>query len=70
MLATGNRLLSSGNRLPESKTLGKIFSLENSLEQNCAIQSFLLKKSFYTYLDAFLGVLAYLESFLESLLES
>ena len=46
MLTTDNRLLSSGNRLPESKNLGKRFSLENSLEQNCAIQSFLLKKIF------------------------
>ena len=46
------------------------FSVKNSLEQNCAIQSFLLKKSFYTYLDAFLEVLAYLESSLKSSLES
>jgi len=36
MLATGNRLLPSGNRLPESKTLGKRFFFE----QNCAIQYF------------------------------
>jgi len=28
MLATGNRLLPSGNRLPESKTLGKRFFFE------------------------------------------
>jgi len=48
------------------KLLVKKFSLKNSLEQNCAIQSFLLKKSFYTYLVAFLEVLAYLESSLES----
>jgi len=32
------------------KLLVKDFSLKNSLEQNCVIQSFLLKKSFYTYL--------------------
>jgi len=49
------------------KLLVKDFSLKNSLEQNCAIQSFLLKKSFYTYLDAFLEVLAYLDAFLEVL---
>jgi len=62
MLATGNRLLPSGNRLLESKTLGKRFFFEKLFWTNCAIQSFLLKKSFYTYLDAFLEVLVYLES--------
>ena len=67
MLATGNRLLPSGNWLPESKkTLGKRFLFEKFFWTNCAIQSFLLKKSFYTYLDAFLEVLVYLESSLES----
>ena len=70
MLATGNRLLPLGNRLPESKTLGKRFFFEKFFWTNCAIQSFLLKKYFYTYLDVFLEVLAYLESSLESSLES
>jgi len=60
----------SGNRLPESKNSGKIFFFEKFFWPNCAIQSFLLKKSFYTYLDAFLEVSAYLESSLESSLES
>ena len=66
MLATGNWLLPSGNRLPESKTLGKRFFFEKFFWTNCVIQSFLLKKYFYTYVDAFLEVLVYLESSLES----
>jgi len=40
MLATGNRLLPSGNQLPESITLGKRFSLKNSFDKNYAIQHF------------------------------
>ena len=60
----------SGNRLPESKNFGKRFFFEKLFWKNCAIQSFLLKKYFYTYLDVFLEVLAYLESSLESSLES
>lgn len=66
MLATGNRLLLSGNRIPESKTLGKRFFFEKFFWTNWAIESFFLKKSFYTYLNAFLEVLVYLESSLES----
>jgi len=52
------------------KTLVKDFSLIKFFWTNCVIQSFLLKKYFYTYLDAFLEVLAYLKSSLESSLES
>ena len=62
MLATSNRLLPSGNRLPENKTLGKKKFFEKFSWTNCAIQYFLLKKSFYTYLNAFLEVLVHLES--------
>jgi len=66
MLATGNGLLPSGNRLLESKTLGKRFFFEKLFWTNSAIQYFLLKKSFYTYLDALLQVLVYLEYSIES----
>jgi len=68
--ASGNQLLPSGNRLPKSKNSGKRFFFEKFFWTSCAIQSFLLKKTFYTYLDAFLEVLAYLESSLESSLKS
>jgi len=48
------------------KTLVKDFSLKNSFGQIVLFNFFFLKKSFYTYLDVFLEVLAYLESSLES----
>ena len=65
---SGNRLLPYGNRLPESKNSGKRFFFEKFFWTKCAIQS--LKKIIYTYFDAFLEALAYLESFLDSSLES
>jgi len=52
------------------KNSGKRFFFEKFFWTNYVIQSFLLKKSFYTYLDAFLEVLAYIESSLKSSLES
>jgi len=53
------------------KTLVKDFSLKNSFGQIVLFNLFFLKKNlFYTYLDAFIEVLAYLESSLESSLES
>ena len=63
--ASGNRLLPYGNRLPKSKNSGKRFFFEKFFWKNCVIQSFIFKKYFYTYLDVFLEVLAYLESSLE-----
>jgi len=51
------------------KTMVKDFSLKNSFEQIVIFNLFFLKKYFYTYIDVFLEVLAYLESSLESSLE-
>jgi len=47
------------------KTLVKDFSLKDSFGQVVLFNLFFEKK-FYTYLDVFLEVLAYLESLLES----
>jgi len=50
MLATGNRLLPSGNRLSESKTLGKRFFFEKILLNKIVLFN-ILKNSFNTYLN-------------------
>ena len=51
MLATGNRLLPLGNRLPESKILGKRFFFEKFSLTKLCYSIFKKKNSFYTYLN-------------------
>jgi len=60
MLATGNWLLSSGNRLPKSETLGKRFFFEK----------FFWTKLCYSIFWKTLSILILIESSLDSLLES
>jgi len=50
MLGIGNQLLPSGNRLPESKTLGKRFLFKKILLNKILLFN-ILKNSFNTYLD-------------------
>jgi len=50
MLATSNRLLPSGNRLPESKTLGKKKFFEKLFWKKIVLFN-ILKNSFNTYLN-------------------
>jgi len=68
--ASGNRLLSYGNRLPESKNSGKRFFFEKFIWTNCVIQSFLWKILFILILIFFLRFLHIFESSLEYSLES
>jgi len=62
--ASGNRLLLSGNRLPESKNSGKRFFFEKFFWKNCAIQSFLWKILFILILR-FLHILSLLLNLLD-----